>query len=186
MQIGYKLFYRLFKKLSHIPIPLDAGDFSLIDRRVVNILLRFSERDLLMRGIRAYAGFKQAGIDYTRPKRMFGHSTNNWFSYLGWAKKGILSFSYVPLNVLSALGVLLLIATTCLGVYQVLYKLLYPTATPQGVTTLLLVISFSGALNLFAISIIGEYIGKIMEEVKQRPHFIRRSIIRDGIVSEYE
>jgi dolichol-phosphate mannosyltransferase len=90
MQWSYKAFYRVFDYFSYVPIPHDAGDFSLIDRRVVKWILRFPERDLFLRGVRAFAGFKQIGVDYTRPERMFGVSTNSLLKNIGWAKKGIL------------------------------------------------------------------------------------------------
>lgn len=99
---------------------------------------------------------------------------------MGWAKKGILSFSNVPLTVLSVLGGLLLLISVAIGTFQVGYRLLFPQATPGGLTTVLLLILFFGAINLFAVGLVGEYIAKIFEEVKQRPRFIRRSIIRDG------
>ena len=98
----YKAFYRLFAYLSYVKIPLDAGDFSLIDRRVVGWLLRSPERDLFLRGLRAYIGFRQTGVDYVRPKRAFGESTNNLLKNLEWAKRGIFSFSNAPLKMLSA------------------------------------------------------------------------------------
>src|ERR1035437_964581 len=107
MQAAYKLFYRTFDYFSYLKIPHDAGDCSLLDRRVVEAILRFPERDLFLRGVRAYAGFRQIGVDYVRPERMFGVSTNNFWKNVGWAKKGILSFSHVPLNILSFCGALL-------------------------------------------------------------------------------
>lgn len=180
MQWAYKAFYRLFDWFSYVRIPHDAGDFSLIDKRVVDVLLQFPERDLFLRGIRAFAGFRQIGVDYIRPERMFGRSTNNLLKNLGWAKKGILSFSNVPLNMLSFLGGVLLMLSLLLGVFQIIFRLVFPQATPSGVTTVLLLILFFGAINLFAIGLVGEYIAKIFEEVKRRPPFIRRSIIRDG------
>lgn len=182
MQFAYKAFYRVFDWFSYVRIPHDAGDFSLMDKRVVQVLLTFPERDLFLRGIRAFAGFKQTGVDYVRPERMFGRTTNSFVRNLGWAKKGILSFSNVPLNVLSVLGGLLLFLSVLLGAFQVAYRLLFPQATPGGLTTVLLLILFFGAINLFAVGLVGEYIAKIFEEVKQRPRFIRRSIIRDGEV----
>jgi polyisoprenyl-phosphate glycosyltransferase len=182
MQFAYKAFYRVFDWFSYVRIPHDAGDFSLMDKRVVTVLLTFPERDLFLRGIRAFAGFKQTGINYVRPERMFGRTTNNFIRNLGWAKKGILSFSNVPLNVLSVLGGLLLFLSVLLGAFQIAYRLLFPNAIPSGLTTVLLLILFFGAINLFAIGLVGEYIAKIFEEVKQRPRFIRRSIIRDGEV----
>jgi len=180
MQWAYKGFYRIFDYFSYLRIPHDAGDFSLIDRRVVQWILRFPERDLFLRGVRAYAGFKQIGVDYVRPERMFGVSTNGLLKNIGWAKKGILSFSNTPLNMLSFAGTALLILALALGVAQVFARLFLPQLAPKGVTTLLLAILFFGSLNLFGVAVLGEYIAKIFEEVKQRPHFIRRSIIKDG------
>lgn len=180
MQFAYKAFYRVFDWFSYVRIPHDAGDFSLMDKRVVQAMLTFPERDLFLRGIRAFAGFKQTGVDYVRPERMFGRTTNSFIRNLGWAKKGILSFSNVPLSVLSVLGGVLLCLSVLLGAFQIAYRLLFPQATPGGLTTLLLLILFFGAINLFAVGLVGEYIAKIFEEVKRRPRFIRRSIIRDG------
>ncbi len=182
MQVAYKAFYRVFDWFSYVRIPHDAGDFSLLDRRVVDVLLQFPERDLFLRGLRAFAGFRQTGVDYTRPERMFGITTNSLARNLGWAKKGILSFSNVPLTMLSVTGAILLAASVALGVFQLAYRLLNPSGTPSGLTTVLLLILFFGAINLFAVGLVGEYIAKIFEEVKRRPVFIRRSIIRDGEV----
>jgi dolichol-phosphate mannosyltransferase len=182
MKIAYKAFYRVFDAFSYVRIPHDAGDFSLMDRRVVEAVLSFPERDLFLRGVRAYAGFKQTGIDYVRPKRMFGVTTNSFWKNIGWAKKGILSFSYVPLNMLSALGISLFGLTVFLMGLQIVLRLLFPGLAPRGVTTVLVAILFFGSINLFAVSLMGEYLAKIFEEVKRRPHFIRRSIIRDGEV----
>ncbi len=182
MQLAYKLFYRLFDAFSYIKIPHDAGDFSLMDKRVVQAVLRFPERDFFLRGVRAFAGYQQTGVDYIRPERMFGRTTNNLAKNIGWAKKGILSFSNAPLTMLSSFGTVLLFASLCLAIFQIIYRAVYPQGTPNGVTTQLLLILFFGSINLFALGLVGEYIGKIFEEVKQRPPFIRRSIIRDGDV----
>jgi dolichol-phosphate mannosyltransferase len=142
--------------------------------------LRFPERDLFIRGIRAYAGYRQTGVDYLRPERLFGVSTNNFLKNLGWAKKGILSFSSTPLNVLSFTGVSLFVLSTLLALLQVLIKILNPASAPRGITTTLLLIIFFGSINLLAISVVGEYVAKIIEEVKARPHYIRAAVIRDG------
>jgi len=180
MQWAYKLFYRLFEYFSYLPIPRDAGDFSLIDRRVVQAILQFPERDLFLRGIRAYVGFKQTGVDYVRPERLFGKTTNNLFKNLNWAKKGIFSYSYTPLSMLTFLGTILFFLGLSLGVYQLVFRFLFPEQTPKGMTTLLISILVFGSINLFGLAILGEYIAKIFEEVKQRPHFVRRSIIKNG------
>jgi polyisoprenyl-phosphate glycosyltransferase len=180
----YKAFYRLFAYLSYVKIPLDAGDFSLIDRRVVGWLLRSPERDLFLRGLRAYIGFRQTGVDYVRPKRMFGESTNDLLKNLEWAKRGIFSFSNAPLKMLSAAGVVLLGLSIVLGVIVTGLRILIPDIAPRGATTLLLASLFFGAINLFAVGLVGEYIAKIMEEVKARPRLIRSGLIRNGETSQ--
>jgi dolichol-phosphate mannosyltransferase len=185
MRIAYKLFYRVFDAFSYLTIPHDAGDFSLMDKRVVQCLLQFPERDLFLRGIRAFVGFRQTGVDYVRPERMFGVTTNSLFKNIGWAKKGILSFSNTPLSILSFAGTLLFIVSILLGLGQIASRLLFPGLAPKGVTTMLLLILFFGSINLFAVGIIGEYIAKIFEEVKQRPLFIRKNLIRDGEVRNF-
>lgn len=184
MGLAYKLFYRLFDAFSYLKIPHDAGDFSLIDKRVVRCMLQFPERDLFLRGIRAFAGFKQTGVDYIRPERMFGRSTNNFLKNIGWAKKGILSFSNTPLNVLSAFSALIFVAVCFVILFQISFRILFPELVPRGLTTVLLVELFFGSSTLLAVSLIGEYIAKIFEEVKHRPHFLRRSIVRDGDVRD--
>jgi polyisoprenyl-phosphate glycosyltransferase len=180
MQMAYKLFYRVFDYFSYVRIPHDAGDCSLMDRRVVQAMLRFPERDLFLRGVRAYAGFRQIGVDYVRPERMFGVTTNSLWKNFGWAKKGILSFSYVPLTILSTSGLLMFIVSLLLMATELVLRVAFPSIAPRGLTTVVVAILFFGSLNLLAISLAGEYIAKIFEEVKQRPHFIRRSVIRDG------
>ncbi len=180
MHIFYKLFYVLFNRLSYVPMPRDAGDFSLIDRKVVRWILTCQERDLFLRGIRAFVGFKQIGVDYVRPERMFGRSTNNFLKNFGWAKKGILSFSNVPLNILTYSGLLLFWGGILLSLGQFVAKLLFPGLVPKGVATIVLLVILLGSLNLLAISIVGEYIAKIFEEVKLRPPFIRMNVIQNG------
>lgn len=180
MQFSTKAFYRVFDSFSYIRIPHDAGDFSLMDKRVVQAILQFPERDLFLRGVRAFAGFKQTGVDYVRPERMFGESTNNLLKNIGWAKKGILSFSNTPLNIMSFAGFVMLCLSALLGLFVTFARLFLPIYSPRGVTMTLLLILFFGSLNFFGISILGEYLAKIFEEVKRRPHFLRRNVIRDG------
>ncbi len=182
MRLAYKAFYRVFDYFSYITIPHDAGDFSLMDKRVVKAILQFPERSLFLRGVRAFAGFKQTGVDYARPERMFGHSTNNLLKNLDWAKKGILSFSNTPLNIMTFAGTALLGLSGILAMLQILGRILKPELVPPGLTTTIVMILFFGSLNFFGISILGEYLAKVFEEVKCRPHFIRRSEIRDGEV----
>ena len=182
MQWSYKLFYRLFDYFSYLEIPHDAGDFALMDKRVVDGMLQFPERDLFLRGVRAFVGFKQTGVDYIRPERMFGRTTNSLSKNIAWAKKGILSFSNTLLTMLSFSGGVLFLATLLLMVVQAGLRLLFPDLAPPGVTTTLLAIMFFGSVNLLGIGILAEYMAKVFEEVKQRPLFIRRAIIKDGEV----
>lgn len=176
MQVLYKLFYRIFKKLSDIKIPVDAGDFSLIDRKVVAHLLQFSEKDVFLRGLRAWVGFKQTGVHYKRPERLFGKSTNNFWKNIWWAKKGIFSFSTKPLHYIQSLGVLFFMFTTILGVYYLIEYFINPPKNAPGITTIILLVLGIGSIQLMSISILGDYIGKITEEVKNRPRFIRNKI----------
>jgi dolichol-phosphate mannosyltransferase len=180
----YKLFYRVFARFSYIHIPLDAGDFSLMDRRVVGWLLNCPERDLFLRGLRAYVGFRQTGVDYVRPERMFGRSTNNLAKNIGWAKKGIFSFSDTPLNILTGAGLLCLVLSTLAALSSILLKLLFPDIATKGATTLQILVLLFGSANLFAVGLVGEYIAKIMAEVKGRPRMIRSALIRNGRSTE--
>jgi glycosyltransferase involved in cell wall biosynthesis len=170
-ELGYKAFYRVFQTMAYVRIPLDAGDFSLIDRKVMNVLLGLPERDRFIRGLRAWAGFKQTGVPYVRPERMFGRSTNNLWSNLRWARKGIFSFSYVPLEMISlgALFVSFLALLAAIG--QIVAKILWPNV-PHGISTIIVVCLFLGSIQLLSIAFVAEYVGKIFEEVKQRPPFI--------------
>lgn len=180
----YKLYYRIFAMFSYVPIPLDAGDFSLMDRRVVGWLLKCPERDLFVRGLRAYVGFRQTGVDYVRPERMFGTSTNSLMKNLDWAKKGIFSFSDTPLTMLTATGVVLLLSSITIAIVVALLRLLIPEIAPKGITTLLIVTLMFGSFNIFAIGLVGEYVAKIMAEVKGRPRLIRTAMIRRGKTTE--
>jgi len=167
----------LFHKMSYIRIPLDAGDFSLMDRKVVEALRRLPERDRFIRGLRAWVGYRQTGVPYVRPERMFGRTTNSLLKNVQWASKGIFSFSYAPLQMMSGLATLVFLLSLAGIMAQIIGRILMP-GTPQGVTTILVVVMFIGGIQLLCISVLGEYIGKIFEEVKQRPQFIVKSIFR--------
>lgn len=180
----YKAFYRVFAAFSYVKIPLDAGDFSLIDRRAVEWILDCPERDLFMRGLRAYVGFRQTGVDYVRPERMFGRSTNNLIKNIEWAKRGIFSFSNAPLTMLTTLGISLLGLSILAGLVLILVRLIVPNVAPPGYVSAMLVILGFGSLNLFAVGLVGEYVAKILVEVKGRPRLIRSALIRDGLVTD--
>jgi polyisoprenyl-phosphate glycosyltransferase len=175
LQACYKSFYRVFRLMADIPIPLDAGDFSLLDAKVVRHLGTLPETDQFLRGLRAWVGFKQTGVDYVRPDRMFGRSTNNWRKNFWWARKAIFSFSFVPLELLlyGGFGLTFLAFLGLIG--QTVYRLYHPEM-PHGISTIIILILLFGGGNLLAISILGEYVGKVLEETKRRPKFIRRAV----------
>jgi dolichol-phosphate mannosyltransferase len=173
----YKMFYRLFRSVSYVPMPLDAGDFSLMDRKVVNEIIKLPETDQFLRGLRAWVGFKQTGVDYIRPERMFGVTTNNWRKNIGWARKAIFSFSYVPLELLTYGGILLTGLSFIAIIIQIILYFTQP-GNPHGITTVIVLILFFGGIQMLGISTLGEYQAKIIEEVKRRPKFIRRNIFR--------
>ena len=179
-EVLYKLFYRIFAYFSYINIPHDAGDFSLIDRRVVGWLLNCPERDLFVRGLRAYVGFKQTGVDYVRPERLFGTSTNSFLKNLDWAKKGIFSFSNAPLSMLTATGFILFALSMIIVVIAVILRIIFPGIAPRGTTTLFITVLLFGSFNILAIGLVGEYVAKIMAEVKGRPRLIRTALTRNG------
>lgn len=177
MQLAYKFFYRIFKYLSFIEIPVDAGDFSLMDKKVTDVIKKMPERDRFLRGLRAWVGFKQIGISYVRPERQFGKTTNNFLKNLNWALKGIFSFSYAPLELMTILSLITFFIAFILMVIQIILRIVLPY-TPPGTASVLVVVLFLGAIQLLGISILGQYIGKIFEEVKGRPKYIVKSIFR--------
>lgn len=183
LRLAYKVFYRLFRKVSYVRIPVDAGDFSLMDRRVVEALNRLPENNRFLRGLRAWVGFPQTGVPYVRPERMFGRSTNNLLKNLGWARKAIFSFSYVPLDLITWLGVLTVAGAFLAIILQVVLRLLYPGMVQSGFTTLIVLILFIGGIQVLSISVIGSYIAHIYDEVKRRPAFIVESVLNHPAAS---
>jgi dolichol-phosphate mannosyltransferase len=181
----YKAFYKVFDIMSDIPMPRNAGDFSLLDRSTIYWLLKCEERDSFLRGLRSYVGFKQDGVDYIRYERLFGKSTNNLIKNIGWAKKAIFSFSRLPLHLLTAFGFISFSLTVLAALVIFFAKLISPELAPKGISTLLLVNLFFGSVIVLGIGILGEYIGKILEETKLRPPFIRKHIISKGNITQY-
>jgi dolichol-phosphate mannosyltransferase len=185
LEMFYKSFYWLFAYMSEVRVPRNAGDFSLLDNKVVRCLLNCGERDYFLRGLRAYVGFRQTGVDYVRPERAFGRSTNNWVRNIGWAKKAIFAFSRAPLHCLTALGFVASALSLLFALAVVTVKILWPDSAPKGVSILQVSIMCFGSLNLLGIGLLGEYIGKIIEEAKHRPRFIRLTQIKNGNVCDW-
>jgi len=171
LRAAYRVFYRLLKRMANVDIPLDAGDFSLMDRRVVDLLNHMPEQNRFVRGLRGWVGFRQAGLPYERAERRAGAPKYNLTRLMRLALDGLVSFSIVPLRLAVWLG----LATSLFGflylVYAVAERLLVGT-TPPGWASLVVLILLLGGIQLVMIGIIGEYVGRIFEEVKGRPRFI--------------
>lgn len=167
----FKMFYRVFNSLSQVSIPLDAGDFCLMDRKVVNALKKFPERNRFIRGLRTWVGFKFTGLPQERPARKTGvikHGLKRLF-HIGF--DGIFSFSYTPLRMASLVGVLTSCGGFILGL-KILYEKLFTPHPIIGWTSIMVsIIFFSGLIILF-LGLIGEYICRIYDEIKQRPLYI--------------
>jgi polyisoprenyl-phosphate glycosyltransferase len=177
LKLAYKAFYRTFRAASYVPMPLDAGDFSLLDRRVVDAINDLPENNRFLRGLRAWIGFKQTGIPYRRPERMFGRTTNSLFKNLGWARKAIFSFSYAPLDFITWLALVTVGVSSIAIVWQIVSKLVSPGSAPAGVSTVIVLVLFIGGIQLLCLAIIGSYLAHIYDEVKRRPPYVVDSII---------
>ncbi len=175
LRVSYKIFYRLFRAASYVPVPLDAGDFSLMDRRVVDALNSLPETNRFLRGLRAWVGFRQIGVPYRRPERMFGKTTNSLLRNIGWARKAIFSFSYIPLELITVVGVLTTIAAFIAIIIEIVVRIVSPASAPTGLTSIIVLVLFIGGIQLLCLSVIGSYLAHIYEEVKRRPPYIVRT-----------
>ncbi len=169
-RIAFKLFYRVFAGLSYIKIPRDVGEFALLDRKVVEAMKLFGERDRFMRGLRAWVGFKQTGVPYVRDARYSGQSTNNLRKNIKWAKLAIFSFSYAPMEFISWLA-LATVGLSGLGILFYFLAYFFSREIPGFATIILTILFFSG-VQLLCISFLAEYIGRIFEESKARPLYL--------------
>lgn len=179
LQVAYKGFYRTFRAASYVTIPLDAGDFSLLDRKVVDVLNALPETNRFLRGMRAWVGFNQTGVPYVRPERPFGETTNSLIKNFAWARKAIISFSYAPLDIITFLALAICALSVVLIVVQVALRILDPSLVPSGFTTLIVLILFMGGVQLLCLSIIGSYLAHIYDEVKRRPSYVVESTLND-------
>jgi glycosyltransferase involved in cell wall biosynthesis len=176
---SYKFYYRLLKHFSNIKMPLDAGDFSLISKRVVTQLNRMPEESRYIRGLRSWVGYKQAGIEYERDERQSGKPKYSVVSLFKLAFNGIFNFSEFPIRFIGFVGLIsVLLALVYLGI--TLYKKLVFGTVPEGFTALIFAIVLFSGVQLLSIGIIGEYVLRIFFQVKQRPLFIVKSRIVKG------
>jgi len=180
----YKLYYRLLGRLVDIEIPYDAGDFSVMRRAIVDVINSMPERNRYIRGLRAWSGYKQTGVEYERDKRYTNESGYSLKKYITLALDAIFSFSYKPLKFVSILGILIAVVSFIYGSSLIIQKILGQIPDVPGWASLVVSILFLSGVQLVAIGIIGEYIARIYDEVKQRPKYvvIRTIGIKDGVI----
>lgn len=165
-------FYRLIGSLTSIEIPPDTGDFRLMDRCVVDQLKNLPERSRFLRGLVCWVGFKKIGVKYDRAERTAGTSKYPLKKMLRLAFDGITGFSSAPLKLSFYAGMLATVIGLALFIWSIVEKIFYPTTTVPGWASLMTAIVFFGGVQLISIGIMGEYIGRIYDEVKQRPLYI--------------
>jgi dolichol-phosphate mannosyltransferase len=175
-RVLYRLFYLILSRLSYIAIPLDSGDFSVLDKKVVELFNTMPEKNRFIRGIRAWVGFNQTGITYERDSRFAGKPKYSLGKLIGLALDGIVSFSYRPLKFATQAGFFISSLSFLGGIFYFLYWLIRGDA-PKGFTTLAILILLLAGIQLIVIGIMGEYMGRIHEEVKNRPLFIVKELI---------
>lgn len=178
-----QLFYRVINKLSDVEIPRDSGDFRLLDRRAVDAMLAMPERHRLLRGMSSWIGFRQFGLKYARDARFAGTTKYPFRKMINLALDGIFSFSTVPLRFVTALG----LVTSAMAAAGILYSLVVRIFTPHwvpGWATLILAVLLTGGIEMFCFGILGEYIGRIYTEIKQRPLFVVRDTLEPGFRAE--
>lgn len=179
-RITADLFYRTHNKLSADKIPKHAGDFRLLDRKVVDIIRRMPERTRFMKGLFAWAGFRQASVSYTRQQRQVGKTKYNYWKLWSFALEGITSASTIPLRVWSYVGVMVAMIALSFAVVLIIRTLIWGVEVP-GYASLMVAVLFLGGLQLLSLGILGEYVGRIFIESKQRPlYVVRERIGQDG------
>lgn len=167
----YRLYYRILTLLSERPLPRDAGDFSIMRRRVVDQLNELPERGRYVRGLRNWVGFRQSAFHYDRPARLSGTSKYKWKTLFKLASRGVLSSSRLPLTLAIYIGSLLAFAGFLWAVKVVVVRLLYDTA-PEGFSALMVALLVVGGTQLIAIGIIGMYLARVLDQVEGRPNYI--------------
>ena len=167
----YYAFYRMIAVLSDVQLPLDAGDFGLVSRRVVDRLRQMREHHRYLRGLRTWVGFRQTGVPVERAERAAGKSQYSFGKLLRLAFDGVFAFSMAPLRAAAVFGFLAIAAALLFSAYAVYVRLVLGKS-PEGFTALILVITFFAGVQLLFLGVIGEYLGRVYEETKGRPQYI--------------
>lgn len=177
---AYSVFYLIFQRLANIDTPIDAGDFSLIDRKVLNIINELPEKNRFFRGLRAWSGFRQAGIEYERDARAAGSSKYSLRKLIGLAKDGIFNFSTVPLSGVFYLGMLMSSMSFAALLLVLVLRICdisifgMRASDVQGFSSTILTVLLIGGIQLVSTGVLGEYIGRIYNETKGRPSYVIR------------
>ena len=166
-----KLFYKIYNLMTRSPIPYNAGDYRLIDRKVINAILSLKERNIFMKGIFGWTGFKTIGIKYKRQKRFAGTSKWNYWKLWNFALDGITASTTFPLRIWSYLGSVLSVMGIMYAIYIIWRTIVYGVDVP-GYASLMVFILILGGVQMIILGILGEYIGRIFVEVKNRPLYI--------------
>ncbi|MFP4441270.1 MAG: glycosyltransferase family 2 protein [Chloroflexaceae bacterium] len=176
MRTAYAAFYRILQRVANIEIPLDAGDFCIMNRRMVDLLAGMPERNRFVRGIRSWIGLKQTGLAYERHARYAGKPKYTFSRLIYLALDGLVSFSYLPLRVITMLGFSVSLISILIAIIYAVQKLTVGLS-PPGFATIVVSIFFLAGIQLVTIGVIGEYVGRIFEEVKRRPLYVVRRVI---------
>jgi len=172
-----KLFYRMIYRITDVDIPLDTGDFRLMDRKVVDAMKQMKERHRFIRGMTSWVGFRQTGVNYVRQERFAGETHYPFRKMFKFALDAITGFSYFPLQLAAYLG-FIIAALGGAAALMVIYARLFVGATPfYGQATTLVIVLFMGGVQLITLGIIGEYLGRIYDEVKARPLYLTRETL---------
>ncbi|MGV0024562.1 glycosyltransferase family 2 protein [Phormidesmis priestleyi] len=163
------VFYRLLKRLADVDIPTDTGDFCLMDRQVVDVLNSMPERNRYIRGLRSWVGFRQTSIKFERDPRFAGDVKYTFRKSFSLAINGLVSFSKVPLQISTYVGLFAAFVALIMAMLVLYWRFFVPHSPLTGITVIIVAIFFLGAVQLVSIGILGEYIGRIYEEVKNRP-----------------
>ncbi len=172
-RLTYALFYRSFRLMAELDVPLDAGDFCLLDRRVVDAILTLPERNRFLRGLRSWVGFRQVGVPFDRDARHGGQAKYTTRKLIRLALSGYIGFSSMPLRVGGVVGALALLASVGLGIWALVSKFT-TTAVPPGWTSTVGVILLMGGAQLLVLAIMSEYLARVYDEVRRRPIFLIR------------
>jgi glycosyltransferase involved in cell wall biosynthesis len=180
---GYFGFYRLLRTIADLDIPLDSGDFCLMDRKVVDVLNCLPEQMRFVRGLRTFVGFKQVGVHYHRAARGAGQPKYSFRQLVALAVDGLISFSSYPLHLVTYLGIGAAAGAMLLGVW-VFYDAIERHSAPRGWASTTIVVLFMGAMQLISLGIMGEYVRRIFLEAKGRPAYVVARLSRDASVGD--